>query len=732
MLDRREFLRVSGTAAGGLLLAVAWPRIGSARESDASWEANAFVLIDADGAITITVARPDMGQGVRTSLSAIVAEELDADWAMVRVAQADLAPARYGDQYSGGSSSVRSGWDPLRRAGATARAMLVAAAAAQWGVPTESCTTEKSAVLHAASERRMAYGALTAAAALLPVPAEAPLKQPGDYRLVGTRIPSVDAPAIVRGELRFGLDQRVPGMLFAVVERAPTIGAKIAKVDDAKARATPGVRRVVTIDADALPSFGSDNPRPRNGVGVVATSTWAALTGRRALGIAWTPGPGATESSARSRAEAVTLAAQPPHRVAIAVGDVDVAMQGAAKVVEASYDVPLLAHAPMEPMNCVADARNGRCTVWAPIQNPSGARQALERALGLAPEAITVHPVRSGGGFGRRFYNDFVVEAALLSRAANAPVQVVWTREDDVRCGFYRPANHFAMRAGLDAHGAMTAWSLHFVNAARGEFLEWDLPSGVSVYPAGMGEYDRGDFPNHFIPNFRLQASRLQSRIPLGQWRAIDWSSSAFAIESFFDEVAHAARRDFLEMKLDMLSRPLDPAAKMPLDASRLAAVYRLAAERGDWGKPLPPGRGRGIAGGFNNGAYVAEVAEVTVNAQGTVKVDRVVAAVDSGRIVNRSGAEAQVSGAIVYGLSAALMERITVENGAVQQSNFHDFPALRMAGAPRIEVHFVEGSAPPSGMGEGALPAAAPAVGNAIFAATGVRRRSLPFDGKD
>ncbi|HUO52474.1 MAG TPA: molybdopterin cofactor-binding domain-containing protein, partial [Gemmatimonadaceae bacterium] len=479
-----------------------------------------------------------------------------------------------------------------------------------------------------------------------------------------------------------------------------------------------------------LPSFGEDNPRPCNGVAVLATSTWAAMQGRKALRVSWTPRPGAGESSARIREQSLALASKPAERVILNDGDVDAAFAGASRVIEATYEVPLLAHAPMEPMNCLADCRDGRCTVWAPTQNPEGAHLALERALGLDAEAIAVHVTRSGGGFGRRFYADYVVEAALLSRAATAPVQVVWTREDDMRHGFYRPSSVFAMRAALDAHGQLVAWRHFLVNAPRGEFLEWALPKGATVYPAGAGETDRGDFPSTLVPNFRLEASRIPSRIPLGQWRAIDWSASTFAIESFFDEVARAAGRDPVEMKLEILARPPATAGRpAPYDAARLSAVLRLAAYAGDWGKSMPAGQGRGIACAYTNSAYVAEVAEVEVEvAAGRVKVRRIVAAVDCGRVVNQAGAEAQVQGAIIYGLSAALMERITVEGGRVKQGNFDDFPALRMRDAPEIEVHFVDGDAPPLGLGESALPTAAPAVANAIAAATGARVRALPL----
>jgi isoquinoline 1-oxidoreductase beta subunit len=729
VLDRRAFLRVSGTAAGAMIIAISLPRaLAMAGQADsAPWEPDPFIRIDPDGTVTLTVPRPDMGQGTRTSLPMMITDELDADWSRVKIVQADFA-LRYGDQYSGGSSSVRLSWDPMRHAGATTRALLVAAAAARWSVLSSECGTERGQVIHLSTGRRLGYGELAAAAALLPVPTDVPLKPASAYRLIGTRQTSVDAESIVRGTAKFGLDQRVPGMLFASIERAPTLGARVGKFDGAKALAMPGVKQVVPIDASVLPSFGEDNPRPRDGVAVIATSTWAAMKARTALAIEWTPGAGPAASSSRMRDQALALAGKPADAVQIADGNVAAAMRGAAKVVEAVYEVPLLAHTPMEPMNCVAHVHDGRCTVWAPCQNPEGVHQAVERALGFAGDDVEIHVTRSGGGFGRRFYADYAVEAALLSRAAGAPVQVVWTREDDVRFGFYRPSAVFAMRAGLDANSALVAWTYHIINAARGEFLEWEYPAGATVWPAGRGETDRGDFPSGFLANFSLEASRLAPTIPLGQWRSIDNSSSNFAVDCFFDEVAYAAKRDPLEMRLAMLAKPAALDRRLPYDPARMSAVFQLAAAKGDWGKPMAAGRGRGLAGGHNNGAYVAEVAEVTVDASGKVKVDRIVAAADIGTIVNLSGAEAQVQGAIIYGLSAALMEKITVEDGRVQQGNFNDFPALRMADSPSIEVHFVPSDSPPLGIGEGALPAVAPAVCNAIFNATGKRVRVLPI----
>jgi isoquinoline 1-oxidoreductase beta subunit len=680
--------------------------------------------------VTLTAPRPEMGQGVRTSLPMLVAEELEVEWRSVRIEQADLGEqyAAYGDQemgqYVGGSGSVRRSWEPLRRAGAVARTLLVTAAAREWGVEPASCRAHRGEVLHPATDRRLPFGAVAEAASRLdpPDPAAVPLDEPADFTLVGTPQGNVDTPDIVVGETRFGLDVRVPGMLYATVARAPIFGARARSFRADVALALPGVRRVVRVDAEAFPSFPPNSPKPPSGVAVLADSTWAALRGRDALEVEWNGGArdASTDRFWRRCEEAL---GRPPDRVLREDGAFDRAYGEASTRHEAQYRVPFLAHAPMEPLSCTARMEADGCELWAPTQNPASAREAAALVTGLPPEAVTVHPVRMGGAFGRRFYSDFVAEAAHLSAAVAAPVQVVWSREDDVRHGLYRPAGCHRLRAALGADGLPLAWSHRMANASRARHLR-------RGGEPGDGELSAGDFPAGFVPHFRLGYSEVESAIPRGQWRAIRYSGSVPVLESFLDELAAVAGRDPLAYRLALLERRgAGPEGRFDAARTRrLRRVLELAARRAGWGSRPPPGHALGIAGSYANGAFVAHVAEASVDDAGRPRVHRVVSAVDCGFAVNPDGVRAQVEGSVAMGISAALGEEITVEDGRVVQGNFDTYRILRLDRMPDVEIHIVPSEAPPSGMGEGALPPTIPAVTNAISAAAGMRVRELPL----
>jgi isoquinoline 1-oxidoreductase beta subunit len=725
--DRRGFIQLMATAGGGLLLGVQlFPRARFSPEAGEAepWRPNVWLAIDEAGLVTVTVARAEMGQGVRTAIPMLVAEELEADWTRIRVVQGDLDP-RYGEQFAGGSAVMRTSWEPLRKAGAAAREMLVAAAAASWSVPAAECVARQGAIHHEGSRRRLDYGDLVELARRRPVPVAPRLKAPAEYRIIGRPTRNLDTPAIVNGSAPFGIDVRLPGMLYAVIERSPVFGGTIGSVDDSAALAIPGVVAVVPINADAVPEFEGNNPKMVSGVAVVARSTWAALQGRRALRVRWIDGDGASESTAAMR-ERCIAAAGGADRFSGTYGDnVDAQLAGSARRIESVYETQLLAHAPMEPMNCTALIRNGQGEIWAPCQNPVYARTAATRITGLPPAAITVHVTRMGGAFGRRFYVDYVAEAVYVSHAISQPVQVLWTREDDMRHGFYRPAGYHLLRGAINAAGEPVAWEHRLINASRGHHLKW-RPAGDRYNP---GELSLDDYPGLPAASLRLGYSPIDSPIPRGQWRAVESSSLVFVSQSFMDELAHLAGQDPLEFRLALLRRyPAPLRANARYDAERLANVLGHAARLAGWGTPMAPGKGRGIASHWGNETYVAHVAEVSVSDDGAIKVDRVVSAVDCGQVINPRGAEAQVAGSIVDGLGAMLRQEITVESGRVVQGNFGDYPLITMREMPSIETHFIASSAPIGGMGEPALPPLAPAVANAIFAASGRRIRKLPL----
>ncbi len=720
-LTRRDFVRVGTAVSGGLLVSVTvpMPTLGLAGVWAGSEPAvlNLFVEIAPDGVVTITAKNPEIGQGSKTTLPMVVAEELDVEWSHVRVRQADLDEGSYGPQFAGGSWGLRSSWDALRIAGASARALLVAAAAGRWGVTAAECTTEAGFVHHLATGRSYGYGELATEAAQLRVPRNVEPKPPSEFRLLGSRVPGVDNPAIVKGVQEYGLDFKVEGMLYAVVERPPTYGATVATFSPERALAVPGVSAVRHIE-------GRPNPTHMvEGVAVLADSTWAAIRGREALEVEWVPGPFGAESTQGLRDRFAELIEQPGSILVRDDGDVDAAE--AARVVEADYEVPFLAHAPMEPQNCTAHVREDGCDIWVPTQSPGTVQQLAVEISGLPRRAVAVHMLRAGGGFGRRLMGDYAAEAVYLSQAVGAPVQVLWTREDDLRHDYYRPSGHHRLRASLDTEGQLTGWMHRLVSTSRYEFRnDPESPAASEMYA--------DDFPVGCLPNIRYEYTSVSTSIPTGAWRATLHSANAFAVQCFVDELAQASGRDPVEFRLEMLGEPRElpygDHGGPTFDTGRMAHVIRVAADRSDWGSPVGEGRGRGIAAHFTFGTYAAEVAEVTVSADGELQVDRIVAVLDCGIVVNRSSAEAQVEGGVLQGLDAALHSEIVIENGLASQSNFDGYPLLRFNQVPQVEAVFVESTASPYGLGEPPLPPVAPAVANALFAATGRRIRRLPI----
>ncbi len=688
-LTRRDFLALGAVAGGGLALGAWLP--GQQRGSAAdALQPGAFVRIDPDGSITIWMARADMGQGVRTSLPMIVADELDADWNRVEIIQADAHPNKYGGQMTVGSSSVRRGaWTRLRQAGATAREMLVTAAATQWGVATSSCRTEASEVIHVSSGRRLGYGALADAASKLPVPASPRLKEPSEFRLIGTRVPLVDTLAKLTGAAGFGIDARTPGMRFATVLRPPVFGGTFDGCDPAPALAIPGVSDVVEISS---------------GIAVVADNTWAAFEGMRALEVNWHHGDFTMSSADLSAAFAKAL--ESPGAEARKNGDAVAALSGSAKRIEAIYEAPLLSHATMEPMNCTADVRADRCEIWAPTQNPQGTQSIAMKITGLPAERVQVHITYLGCGWGRRSAMDFVEDAVETSKKIGNPVQVVRTREEDMRHDYYRQAGMCRFEAGLDAGGRVAALTCRVASTPI---------YGRALAVDGNGVDGIARSPYRFA-NFRVESHPVVTEIPIGYWRSVGPSQNTFFLECFVDEIAHAAGRDPVDLRRELLG-----------DNTRARGVLDLAAEKVGWGTSLPAGRARGIAIVEDKDSIVAQVAEVSIE-NGEPKVHRVVAAGDFGQVIHPGIVEAQVSGSVIAGLGAALGEEIVLERGRVVSGNFRDYQMIRMAQAPVVEVHIVPSTGDPGSVGEPALPPIAPAVANALFTLTGTRIRKLPI----
>ena len=712
MITRRGAI-ITGLAAGaGLALGFHFVRRGEPVPEGPPFEPNVWLRIGTDDVVTITVAKAEMGQGVHTSLAMLVAEELEADWSKVRVVQAPVHQERYGFMGTGGSTSVQDSWDTLRKAGATAREMLVAAAAKLWRVDPGECRAESGAIVHAGG-RRQRFGDLTTLAATLPVPADVRLKDPSDFKLLGKRIHRIDTPAKVTGQAIFGIDVRVPGMLFASIEQCPTFGGKLARFDDAAARRVPGVRHV-----EAAVS-GVYDVADIQGVVVVADNTWAAFAGRRALEVAWDHGPNAQLSS-ESIAALYEERGREPGSLVEQAGDVERASRAASKTLDVTYDCPFLAHATMEPQNVTAWVHDGIHELWCPTQWCQWIQRKVAKVCKVPLEQVKINVTWMGGGFGRRSHPDSDMFTAIeLSKKLGKPIQIVWTREDDMRHDYYRPRTHHVLRGAVDAQGLPTVWTHRLV---AGNTSAQFRPEKTEAEVA-----DRTIVHLYDVEHQRLEYKLAQTPVVIGAWRSVSLSHNVFANESFIDELAALGGRDPVELRLRLLTDKRIDQDDEHYSAPRLRKVLEVAAERAGWGGALPAGRARGVACYAGFGSHIAEVAEVSVE-NGAIKVHRVVCAVDCGMIVNPDTVEAQVEGGIVFGLSAALYGRITIAGGHVVERSFGDYPLVDMRGAPKVETTIVRSTEHAGGIGETAVPAVAPAVANALFTLTGKRIRRLPL----
>ena len=725
-LGRRAFLKASALAGGGLLLNVSIPMAARAASGAHAQPAtlSAFITITPDGLVTIVGKNPEIGQGIKTSLPMLVAEELDADWDKVRITQGDLDP-KYGFQMAGGSTSTPTNWLPMRQVGAGARAMLVEAAAKRWGVPAAGLTTAKGVITNPATGKTLTYGAVAADAVGSTVPdlTKVPLKDPKDFTIVGRAIGGIDSPRIVKGEPIYGLDTRLPGMVYAAFERAPVFGAKLVSADLSAVKAMPRIKDAFVLQSDNVAE------RLVDGVAVISDNWWIASQARKALKIEWDNGEWASDSSAGYAAKANELMGQAPKDVIAKDGDVDAALASAAKVIEADYSYPFLAHVPMEPMNCTALVHeDGSVELWAPTQNPADGQQGVAKTLGIKPEQVKVHLTRCGGGFGRRLTNDFMSQsAAIAAKMKGTPVQLIWSREDDVHSDFYRPGGWHRFRAALDAQGKLTGFDDHFITYSTG---------GQVGFFAGM---EADVFPAKFVPSLRYGQTAMETRVPMGALRAPRSNGLAFVFQAFLDEVAEAQGRDLPALLLDLLpDEPAPPPHPGPFgpqpsfDPHRSRGVIQKAMQMADWGTPAPAGHGKGFGFYFSHAGYFAEVVEASVNERGQPVVHNVWVAGDVGsQIVNPSGALNQVQGSVIDGIGQASALAIEIVGGAVKQSNFDDYPLPRMPITPKVMVEFVKTPNPPTGLGEPALPPVLAALTNALHKATGKRIRSLPIDPK-
>jgi len=756
-IDRRSFLTVAATGTGGVLFGLVFkadaqqppapqgaPPAGG-RGGAGGFGAPAaplkpadFITVNADNSVTIVAKNPEVGQGVRSLLPMMIAEELDVDWKDVRVVQADQDQAKYGGQIAGGSTATPTNWVPMRQLGAQARQMFVDAAAQTWNVSATDLTTGSGKVMHKASNRTITYGQLASKVATMTPPAAAAvkMKDPKDYKIIGTTVPSPDLPKIITGKPVFGIDVTVPGMLYAVYEKNGVFGGKVKTHNLDMIKTLPGVKAAFVVDRpDVTAAVLPGDPGLESGIAIVAESWYQANAARKKLQVTWDEGTRATadHSSTAYAAKAQTIGMGEPMSTTRKDGDPEGAIKTAAKTVQANYTYPFISHAPLEPQNCTAHYKDGKLELWTSSQIPGSARTLGAQACGIDQSAVTLHMIRGGGGFGRRLTNDYAAEAAYISKEVGAPVKLLWTREDDMHHDYYRPGGYQFLSAGLDASGKVVAWRNHFVTYGAKNDGQGKGPAIQSVSAGGVGATE---FPQPFIENFALYTSAQPLAIRTGSLRAPTSNAMAFVTQSFIDELAHAAGKDPVQFRRDLLSqtKPAPPPGGFggaPFNAARMRGVLDLVAEKSGWGKKTyPKGTALGVGFHFSHSGYFAEVAEVTVTGNKKVKVNKVWVAADIGStIINPGQAMNMAQGAIIDGMGAMMEQEITVDRGRVVQSNFDTHPLLRISAAPSdIEVHYVKSDNPPTGMGEPSMPPILPAIANAIFSATGDRVRSLPF----
>jgi len=692
------------------------PFAGAQQQPPPPLEATAFVKIAPDGTVTLVSRNPEIGQGIKTMLPMLIAEELEVDWKSVKVEQADF-DAKYGMQTTGGSRAASNNWVPMRQVGAATRQMLIAAAAKSWGVPEAECFATNGRVYHKGTDRSKGYGELAAAAASMPVPdlKTLKLKDQGDFKIIGKPTHSVDVPDIVAGKPIFGIDFTMPGMLYAVYHKCPVFGGKVASANIDEISKLPGVKHAFVVDATvkAGPVVEGD-PGLEPGIAIVADTWWQANSARKKLVVKWDEGAAADQSSVAFAKRAQELSQQKPGRTLKNDGNVDDGLKGAAKVLEAAYEYPFISHAPLEPRNCSAQYKDGKLEIWSTTQLPARGRTLVSKQLNVPEDRITIHLLRAGGSFGRGLTNDYMVEVSHIAMKTGVPVKLVWTREDDMQHDYYRPGGFHFLKGGVDASGKVVAWSNHFVTYGDNEHFS----SSAGINPT--------EFPSDFVPNFAIHVSAMPLALKTGALRAPTANSQCFVMQSFIDELAHAAGKDPVAFRLELLG---DQTHK-GYDVARMRSVLQAVAERSEWGKrTLPKGTAMGVSFHYSFLGYFAHVAEVSVPAPNKLKVHKIWVCGDIGsQVINPSGAEAQVQGGVIDGLSELMTQEITLDKGRVMQGNYNQHQLLRISKTPQIDVHFVKSDHDPTGLGEPSLPPVIPAVTNAIFAATGQRIRTIPL----